>query len=441
MTNQEREALNSALSRLPQFPPGPHLGGFLGGRHNSIAIYRGDRSIGELVDRVREGDLIRVQRWNQGMGQCQPFQRRVIRRNATLHALSIHIPGLVGHMWRPRRHGDGPAVGGEPRGMIAAEPAFSSIAASDQQVLAIDLVEGTMPDPLALPPTRWISFSELKPGVHALLSEWGPASVRSIQPVLGTGVDGIGWVGTQDAEPMRGDLLDVLTGKVVARDILRSDAKAISKPVRGTVHLLELSGNDSSMVVSEFFARLPAGLKPARSKPAPPGRVLPPVPFERVAPHSMTIGDASAWYREQLLKLPEWLDSQADDLARLRSAWFIKNELRNNAVDALYSQELSDEFRDKHALPSWEQILELVFATPRPPAAGWRTVLLERLLETQELRALAWSAAMQEVLARLLQPDANAFPRTVGESVGLRCWDGKRWHEIGEDGHWHAIEE
>jgi hypothetical protein len=133
------------------------------------------------------------------------------------------------------------------------------------------------------------------------------------------------------------------------------------------------------------------------------------LPFIPVKPRSMLISEAAKWYRQMLARLPLLLETTPAD-ARLALAWETKRQLRETAARSLFDQALKKEF---------------LATMPLPPL--------------EELKALHGNDALQE-LFKITQAERWAFPGTLGEAIGLECWDGKETWVLTEQG-WQRKEQ
>lgn len=126
--------------------------------------------------------------------------------------------------------------------------------------------------------------------------------------------------------------------------------------------------------------------------------------FVPVQPQSMRIADVAKWYVQMVARLPRMLEGAQDDAENVARAWHTKSDIRDTAARALYDPTLKKEFLAKMPLPSLDEI------------------------EGKE------PAVALQMLLTVTQAEARAFPGTVGASIGLEYWDGKKKWVMTEDG-------
>lgn len=98
--------------------------------------------------------------------------------------------------------------------------------------------------------------------------------------------------------------------------------------------------------------------------PAPPaakarGKAAAPLPFERPRAVSMIIADAAKWYLLMVARLPVFLAGVEGDVQRFERAWFLKNEMRQAAVKALFDPALKRNFFEAMPLPTVDEMLRI----------------------------------------------------------------------------------
>jgi hypothetical protein len=120
-----------------------------------------------------------------------------------------------------------------------------------------------------------------------------------------------------------------------------------------------------------------------------------PLPFERPAPVSMRIADAAKWYLSLVERLPDCLGGIEGDPRRFERAWFLKNEMRQAAVKALFDPALKREFFEAMPLQAADEMLRAAAGEGSNPHA-------------QALRALT----------TVTLAERRAFPGNVEEEIG-----------------------
>lgn len=125
---------------------------------------------------------------------------------------------------------------------------------------------------------------------------------------------------------------------------------------------------------------------------------LPHLPVEAPEICSLTVAEASDWFRDAIPRIPACLDEELSPYERLVEAWGVKCRLRLAAALSLYDPELVEDFFKEFPLPSVEDLLELVH--------------LQKAADPAQ-------AALGIVLG-VSDAEANAFPGTVGEAIGMR---------------------
>ncbi|HET7728429.1 MAG TPA: hypothetical protein VFK48_00225 [Usitatibacter sp.] len=138
-------------------------------------------------------------------------------------------------------------------------------------------------------------------------------------------------------------------------------------------------------------------------------------PFPYPAPGTLGPAEAVKWYLESVRAIPGALKRDRSPAEMLEEAWQIKSRLRLAAALALVEQELAEEFLRKMPLPSIDALL----------AGAWD--------EEAERRALV-------KIVSITVGEKNAFPATIGESIGLEVWDGEQSHVMTETG-WQPKED
>jgi hypothetical protein len=121
------------------------------------------------------------------------------------------------------------------------------------------------------------------------------------------------------------------------------------------------------------------------------------IPVAAPEPDSMTMADASKWYRKAIPLIAEFVDAQLSESERLQEAWNVKSRLRLLAAAALYDQELVMEFFQEFPLPRISDLLEL----------------------SQSLQNEKPEEAALRILLTVSEHEARAYPATVGESIGM----------------------
>lgn len=145
-------------------------------------------------------------------------------------------------------------------------------------------------------------------------------------------------------------------------------------------------------------------------------RPVHPIPYP--APGSLMSSDAAKWYLESVHAVAGTLGRDREPIELLETAWTLKARLRLAAALALVDVELAEEFLRKMALPSIDTLLEQAGAPGDPDAP--RKALV-RVLTVTEL-------------------ERRAFPRTVGESIGMEVTTGDTTHVMTEQGWKHKEE-
>ncbi|MGZ8217314.1 hypothetical protein [Methylomagnum sp.] len=139
-----------------------------------------------------------------------------------------------------------------------------------------------------------------------------------------------------------------------------------------------------------------------------------PAPFP--APESMTVANASTWYRAMIPFIPDAIGSEADEFKSFVAAWGMKSRLRLAAALALYDQRLVARFFEAFPLPSVEEYIEKA----RANTGG--------------------DFGLDEILSLLLtfsEKEKYAFPGTVGgikDPIGFEYSDGQSTYVFTEDG-------
>jgi hypothetical protein len=144
---------------------------------------------------------------------------------------------------------------------------------------------------------------------------------------------------------------------------------------------------------------------------------LPRHPFPYPAPGTLGSTQAANWYLESVRAIPGVLKRDRTPAEMLQEAWQIKSRLRLAAALAMIEQELVEEFLRKMPLPSIDALLS---ATGNAGAEAERKALVK--------------------IVSITAGEKNAFPATVGESIGLEVWDGTRSHVMTEAG-WQPKED
>jgi hypothetical protein len=139
----------------------------------------------------------------------------------------------------------------------------------------------------------------------------------------------------------------------------------------------------------------------------PPNSLL---PTDLPTPCSMTLADASAWYRSAIPEIPARL-TPGPERERLDEAWGIKSRLRLTAALSLFDQELVDDFLRNFPLPSIDELLAL------SPNNGQ---------QSRELSAL-------QLIVQVSEAEAGAFPGTVDVGMTIHNVEGKSF-SLTDDG-------
>ncbi|MBV8633974.1 MAG: hypothetical protein JO002_05750 [Burkholderiaceae bacterium] len=252
MSSTGRDSVIALVSQLPDFESTEHVGGFVADTNLTVEIAEGPNK-SKRIDKVKKANRVMTQRHRNGYQQSELVSRTSIRQNAVLCTLIYAIPGML--VYRNLAEGEDPALGTGPYGMVPKEAVFGIRAAMDQELLTSNLIDGQLPDFSTNPKTYWTAIGDLCADKHALITNRGPASIRSMRVILRTNKDGVGWVETVGTQPPSGYLFDVASGETLATRVNRADSGADGTPMIGPVHCLELETEHDSIDIGELFVR------------------------------------------------------------------------------------------------------------------------------------------------------------------------------------------